>query len=639
MAHQISTRMTRRSFCALSAVALASLGLPSRAFADASTPPVTPGSIIIIHTNDVHCAVDENLSYAKLADFVKATLAANNNENVTLVDAGDAVQGRAIGTLSQGEYLIDIMNECGYDVAIPGNHEFDFGMEQFNTLVARANAQYLSCNFTDLRTNNLMFDAYTIREYTTNAGLKRVAFVGICTPSTLTSSSPTHFQDSFGNKIFGFCEDETGQALYQAVQTAVDNARTTGKADYVVALAHLGQDGGTTCWRSDTVAANTFGIDVIIDGHSHEEYVQTIRNANGEDVLITQAGSQLAAMGMVTINPATNSLTATTPTCVDTLVKAWDGSDAATAAVIQQKQDALAAITGQVIGQSQVRLITTESDNYTWAIGQRETNLGDFVADAYRALAWHNGVMADVALVNSGGIRASIEPGDITYGNLLDVQPFNNQLCYVRTRGQNILDALEAGAQKLPEPSGAFQHAAGLSFTIRTDIPSSVQIVDGAFAGVTGEYRVRDVLVDGEPLDVNKEYILVSHTFLITDGGDGLTMFKNDEAVLLDLDNVALIEYLQYDLNGVIGDEYANEAGQGRILIKDGPDVNPTPGPDPETNTDSENAGPSDTEANPLAATSDTTTAAASVIAAGAAAALGAMGVAAISDKLAIGDK
>lgn len=618
-------RITRRSFCTLSAVALASLALPARALADeaaTTTGAAQSGAIVIVHTNDVHCAVDENLGYAKLVNYVEAARSTYGADRVTLVDAGDAVQGKAMGTLTNGEYLIDIMNRCGYDVAIPGNHEFDYGMTQFNTLVARAKAQYLSCNFTDLRTGNLMFDAYAMREYGTGADKKKVAFLGICTPESLTKSSPAHFQED-GTYRYGFCEDDSGAKLYEAVQKAADKARADG-ADYVVALAHLGQKGVTSRWTSTSVVANTSGIDVVIDGHSHEEYVQTVANKAGEPVLVTQTGTQLVSIGQVIIDPAANAITATTPNCTGTLVKTWDDADADTAAYIAGLQAELAKITGRVIGTSDVRLVALEDDDYTWAVRAHETNLGDFVADAYLALAWHGGIMADIGFVNGGGIRSNIEPGDVTYGDLINVQPFNNQLAYVDTLGQNILDALEAGASKLPNPSGGLQHVSGLTYTVRTDIPSSVQMPGGHFGGVTGEYRVRDVQVNGEPLDVNRRYKLVSHTFLLVDGGDGLNMFMNDEAVLLDLDNKALIEYIQYDLKGTIGEEYADPASQGRIVIKEGPDPEPKPLPTPEPEPAADpTAGPG---GKPLAATGDPTGAVA-VGAAVVAAAAGAVAV------------
>lgn len=631
-------RLSRRSFCTLSAVALASLALPARrAFADETAAATGDGPIVIVHTNDVHCAVDENLGYAKLVNYVGTMRSTYGTDNVALVDAGDAVQGKAMGTLTNGEYLIDIMNKCGYDFAIPGNHEFDYGMTQFNTLVARAKAKYLSCNFTDLRTGNLMFDAYTMREYGTGDGKKKVAFLGICTPETLTKSSPVSFQDESGTYIYGFCEDDSGSKLYDAVQRAVDQARADG-ADYVVALAHLGQKGVTARWTSTSVVANTSGIDVVIDGHSHELYAQTPLNKNGQPVLVTQTGTQLVGIGQVVINPATGTITAyasddaktvtaSTTNGTASIIETWDGIDADTAAYIVGLQAELAKITERVIGTSDVRLVALEDDDYTWAVRAHETNLGDFVADAYLALAWHGGVMADVGFVNGGGIRANIEPGDVTYGDLIDVQPYNNQLCYVDTLGQNILDLLEAGARYLPDPNGGLQQVSGLTYTVRTDIPSSVQMPGGTFGGVTGEYRVRDVMVNGEPLDVNRRYKMVSHTYLIVEGGDGLTMFKNDEAVLLDLDNKALIEYIQYDLKGTIGSEYANLAGQGRIAIKDGPDPEPTPLPQPEPEPAADPAaGPG---GKPLARTGDLTGAAVvgAVAVAAAAAATGAVTV------------
>ena len=628
--------ITRRSFCTLSAVALASLALPARrAFGDEAATAATatqPGAIVIVHTNDVHCAVDDNLGYAKLVNYAKTMRSTYGADNVTLVDAGDAVQGKAMGTLTDGEYLVDIMNECGYDFAIPGNHEFDYGMAQFNTLVARANAKYLSCNFTDLRTGNLMFDAYAMREYDTAVGKKKVAYLGICTPESLTKSSPAHFQED-GIYRYGFCEDDSGTKLYDAVQSAVDQARTDG-ADYVVALVHLGQDGVTPRWTSTSVAANTSGIDVVIDGHSHELYAQTPLNKNGEPVLVTQTGTQLVGIGQVVIDPAngtiaayasndTETVTASTTKGTASIVKAWDGIDADTAAFIAGLQADLAKITERVIGRSDVRLVALEDDDYTWSVRAHETNLGDFVADAYLALAWHGGVMADIGFVNGGGIRANIEPGDVTYGDLINVQPYNNQLCYVDTLGQNILDALEAGVANLPNPSGGLQHVSGLAYTVRTDIPSSVQMPGGKFGGVTGEYRVRDVLVNGEPLDVNRRYKLVSHTFLLVDGGDGLTMFMNDEAVLLDLDNKALIEYIQYDLKGTIGSEYADPDGQGRIVIKNGPDPEPEPLPTPEP---ADEPAPG-SDGKPLASTGDPLGAAV----AGAAAVAAAAGAVAVS--------
>ncbi len=298
-------------------------------------------------------------------------------------------------------------------------------------------------------------------------------------------------------------------------------------------------------------------------------------------MLVTQTGTQLVGIGQVVINPATGTIaayasdgtetvTASTTNGTASIIKAWDGVDADTAACIAGLQADLAKITGRVIGRSDVRLVALDDNDYTWAVRAHETNLGDFVARCYLALAWHGGIMADIGLVNGGGIRANIEPGDVTYGNLIDVQPFNNQLAYVDTLGQNSSTPSKWARRSCPSPAEDCR-LAGLTYTVRTDIPSSVQMPGGNFGGVAGEYRVRNVLVNGEPLDVNRRYKLVSHTFLLVDGGDGLTMFMNDEAVLLDLDNKALIEYIQYDLKGTIGGEYADPGrprahrDQGRV--------------------------------------------------------------------------
>ena len=549
-------RITRRSFCTLSAVALASLALPARrAFGDEAATAATatqPGAIVIVHTNDVHCAVDDNLGYAKLVNYAKTMRSTYGADNVTLVDAGDAVQGKAMGTLTNGEYLIDVMNECGYDFAIPGNHEFDYGMTQFNTLVARANAKYLSCNFTDLRTGNLMFDAYAMREYGTGADTKKVAFLGICTPESLTKSSPAHFQEG-GTYRYGFCEDDSGAKLYDAVQRAVDQARADG-ADYVVALAHLGQGGVTPRWTSAAVAANTSGIDVIIDGHSHELYVQTPLNKNGQPVLVTQTGTQLVGIGQVVINPATGTIaayasdgtetvTASTTNGTASIIKAWDGVDADTAACIAGLQADLAKITGRVIGRSDVRLVALEDDDYTWAVRAHETNLGDFVADGiYTYFNEVEQLDCDIAMMNGGGIRTDVAAGKWTFKTCKQISPFGNVACLMSVTGKQIQDALEFGARFVgPEgkENGGFLHVAGATYEIHTDIPNTVLTDDKNvwMGSATGTPRVQNVRIYNkktgtyEPLDLNRTYALAGMNYTLRNLGDGFAMFDGAELI------------------------------------------------------------------------------------------------------------
>ena len=208
-----------------------------------STPAAK--DIVILYTNDAHCGIEDGMGYQGLSAAKRALLAAGNK--VLLVDNGDAVQGDTIGTLSKGEYIIDIMNKLGYDVATPGNHEFDYGMDQFNKLVEKADFDYISCNFVD-KDGNPVLKPYVIKE----ADGVKIAFVGISTPKTITTSTPTYFQDGNGNYIYGFMQDDTGEKLYAAVQSAVDAARKEG-AKYVIAMAHLGIETDCQPWTSSDV--------------------------------------------------------------------------------------------------------------------------------------------------------------------------------------------------------------------------------------------------------------------------------------------------------------------------------------------------------------------------------------------------
>lgn len=212
-------------------------------------------SVSIVFTNDVHCKIDfdneerDSLGYAGVAAYKAAADNTYGEEYVTLIDAGDAVQGDVAGTISKGETITDLMNFVGYDYAIPGNHEYDFGMDQFGWFLDNFEGSYLSCNFTDID-GNLQLAPYALETYeniddgdpTDNDDSLTIAYVGITTPETLTSSNPTVFQDGSGNYLYDFCNDETGQALYNAVQNAVDKATEEG-ADYVIAVGYLGETG------------------------------------------------------------------------------------------------------------------------------------------------------------------------------------------------------------------------------------------------------------------------------------------------------------------------------------------------------------------------------------------------------------
>lgn len=523
--------------------------------------------VVILHTNDVHTATD---GYAAVAAYLNQMEEQYGEDRVTLVDAGDAIQGGPIGTLTQGASLVDIMNRVGYDYAIPGNHEFDYGMDVFLDLAEnRAQYTYLSCNLLD-EDGAAVLTPYAMEDY----GDVQVAYVGISTPETLTKSNPTHFQDDSGNYIYSFCGDSSGQELYQAVQQAVDSARKEG-ADYVVALSHLGMGGVTPAWTSGAVIANTTGIDLVIDGHSHEAYQQQADNLDGEPVDLIQTGTQLANLGCILLDPDTGDIT--------TQLLPLDGEDVPadpeTQDYLNQLYSQFEEELNQVVGSTSVQLRAMAENGFDWAVRVAETNLGDLVADAYRSA-----LGADIGLVNGGGVRADIAVGDITYQDLLNVQPYGNELCLAEATGQDILDALEMGARLYPESSGGFLQVSGVTFTINEAIPSSVRLSEqGAFLGVDGPYRVSDVKVNGQPLDLDKIYTVASHNYLIKSGGDGFTMFQ-DNTLLQDsviLDNQALINFFLEELGGQIGEGYQNPAGQGRITLINTP-VQPEPEPEPD---------------------------------------------------------
>ncbi len=552
----------RRVLALVLALLVAFAMMPAMAFADETptevispnptTKPTTPAksnNIVILGTSDVHCGIDQNIGYAGLAAYKKAL--AETHNYVALVDAGDAIQGDTIGTLSKGEYIVDIMNEVGYDVVTPGNHEFDYGMDQFlNVIVPKMKATYVSANF--MKDDKPVFDTYKMMTF----GEKKVAFVGISTPETLVKSTPTYFQDKFGNYIYDFCNDSTGDKLYKAVQTAVDAAKKAG-ADYVVAVAHLGDDEASAPWTSMDVIKNTKGIDVLMDGHAHSTVVKSVKNKDGKSIKMVATGTKLENIGKIVI--AENG----------TITAEYVGADVAKDkdADITKFVDGIKAkykeLENKVVAKTDVDLIIADQ-NENRLIRSQETNLGDLCADAYK-----NVLGADIAFVNGGGIRTSIAKGNITYGQIIAVHPFGNMACVVEATGQQILDALEFGSRNVGKgENGGFLQVAGLTYNINTYLESTVEENDkGEFVKVAGKYRVFDVKVNGETLDLAKTYTLASHNYMLKNGGDGFVMFKNNK-ILQDevmIDNQVLINYIQNNLKGVVDSSYAQ--AQGRINI------------------------------------------------------------------------
>lgn len=527
------------------------------------------GKIVVLYTGDMHCSVESGankLDFAQLALYKQAV--SNSADYVTLVDCGDAVQGSNIGTLTKGESIVELMNEVGYDVCTFGNHEFDYGIDQLEKLMGMSDAEYICCNFMD--SDGCFVSPYTIRSY----GELKIAYIGITTPYTLTSSNPEVFKDEDGELKYSFCQDTSGEKLYNAVQNAVDTAIGMD-ADYVIALAHLGNGEGYSPYGSEDVIAATSGIDIVLDGHSHTVVEsREVYNKEGEPVMLTSSGSHMQYIGQVTID--TRRTTGKNDDVIT--IRLIDSSDYdRVAGKTEETEKEFEEILGTEIGYT-AKTLSVNSENGNRLVRNRETGIGNFVADAYRSLT-----NADIAFVNGGGIRADISEGKITYGDLLNVQPYGNMICAVEATGLEIRDALEMSYRMVEGKyedengsvgeSGGFFHLSGMKVVIDTSIPSGVKLDEnGMFSGVEGERRVKEVYVlngetgEYEPLSDSKTYTVASINYILLQGGDGFNMFMNNEVITSEAasDLQAVIEYLELS-GGNIDERYF--ATEGRITV------------------------------------------------------------------------
>ena len=523
--------------------------------------------LIILYTSDVHCGIDEGWGYAGLYDMKRALAA--DGYDVLLVDDGDHYQGEASGTMTTGEAILEIMNTVGYDVVIPGNHDFDYGVDRFLELAGRAEFPYICCNF--FKDGKQVFPSWLIKE----VGKKRIGFVGVLTPQTLITSTPTLFQNEQGEYFCDFLADGTGEKLYAAVQKAVDDVTAEG-VDYVILLAHLGEGDDFRPYSYADVIANTTGITAVLDGHSHDTDQVVMKNRDGQDVIRTACGTKMAYVGALTITGSGKVSSALYLWSVDGFsAPELLGLKNTAEKAVEKVNESLREVISQVIGETPVTLTiydpTAKDDNGApiRIVRRAETNLADLVADAY--LDQSGG--ADIVLLNGGAIRASIQAGEITMGDLLAVQPFNNSLALVEVTGQQVLDALEWGARSLPQELGGFLQVAGLTYEVDPSVPTPcVGDSDSMFVRVeeNAERRVRNVQVGGEALDPEKNYRLSGINYMILKHGDGYTMFDGCTVVMKDiiLDNQALINYFKKLTVDDLNEKYGNPYGDGRIVIE-----------------------------------------------------------------------
>ena len=533
-------------------------------------PPRAAKEAVILYTNDVHTYIDN--TYTK-ADGTKgeglrySTVAALKDtfSDVLLVDAGDHVQGTAYGAMDRGETVISLMNAAGYDLATLGNHEFDYGMGGLANIREWADYDYISCNFYHAETGNVL-ESYQVFEV---AGMK-IAFVGITTPESFYTSNPTYFQNEKGEYVYGITGRESGEALYEVVQQAIDAA--SAEADIIIALGHLGDDASSDPWNSEDVIANTTGLDAFIDAHSHSTVeCKAVADKNGETVWLTQTGEYFNAVGKMTVS-ADGSITTE---LLEMEELSYLTPDAGVQQIEQEWMNSVSDQLGQVVGSIDDTFNGYGSGDQR-LVRFEETNTGDFVTDALYYLFDSMGIDVDVAVMNGGGIRNRPITGEITYLTCKEIHTFGNVACLQTITGQQLLDALEWSARYVGiGENGGFLQVSGVKFTVDSSIPVTVQKDENGIwcGGPTGEYRVKDVMIlqDGAyvPLDLNAKYNLAGYNYTLRELGDGFAMFDGAVNVLdyVMEDYMVLANYVQSFKDGKVTG-YAEP--QGRITILDG---------------------------------------------------------------------
>lgn len=488
--------------------------------------------VTILYTNDVHTYIDKQspkLTYAAIADLKQSYQ--NAGKDVLLVDAGDHVQGTAYGSMDEGASIIKLMNAAGYDVATPGNHEFDYGMDRAKAIMKEADFPYLSCNWVDLRTTLRVLPSVKVFV----RGGRRIAFVGVTTPETFTKSTPAYFMDKAQRKyIYDIQGGEDGKKLYDAVQKAIDKAKLL--ADVVIGLGHLGVDPSSSPWTSEEVIAHTSGFDAFIDGHSHTVMEnKQVQDASGKAVTLTQTGSYFANVGEMTI--------AADGTITTKLIPTHEGMDAGIAAMQTSWVNTVDDMLGEKIAVGDSDFYVSDPATGKRRIRSAETNLGDFVADGiYTYFNEVEKLHCDVAIMNGGGIRADVPAGDWTFKTCKQISPFGNVACLMSVTGKQIQDALEFAARFAGEDgkeNGGFLQVAGATYEIHTDIPNTVQTDEKNvwIGSATGTPRVQNVKIYDKasgsylPLDPGATYALAGMNYTLRNLGDGFAMFDGAELI------------------------------------------------------------------------------------------------------------
>ena len=548
--------MSIRSKIILTVLCLTALLLSFPTMAEESGHQVDP-SVAVLFTNDIHSNYDQDIGYDGLM-LLKKELG-QQYAHVILVDAGDAVQGAPIGSISEGHEPIRIMNEVGYDIATLGNHEFDYGFDVLEALKEELNCGYICANFCT-SDGEVVYEPYRIIE----CDGKKIAFIGVDTPDTFSRSVIHEMTDDLGVPMYDFKAEETGESLYSCLQGYIDEVHEKG-ADFVILVGHLGNSADSTdAFNSPAVISNLRGLDAVIDGHSHQKYNTTTPDADGQAIPLAQTGSYFQNVGVMILG-SDGSVN------IDLLSEipapeAWMNIeaqqitrgdqprwvDADTHRFLESIAEAYAPVMNRRIGEIAYDMSIKNGDE---EVSRMHANgLCELIADAYREIAG-----TDICIINAGSVRNGLPAGEITFNTVLNVLPYSNDIVIARLSGQTVLDALEFGCRNMPVKSGGFPQVSGMEFTVDTTAESSVQSDENEnFVGVSGTRRVLDVLIDGKPLNPERMYTIATTSFLIG-GGDGYKMFADHAEVIgttQKVDNILLADYIEKNLSGTIPPSY-----------------------------------------------------------------------------------
>lgn len=486
-------------------------------------------SIVILYENDAHCGIDGYTKMAGLRDAISRA----DTAYVGAVCVGDFLQGNTTGAISKGQYIVDIMRYMDYHAITLGNHEFDYGVPRMVQLLEQVDAPVVCANLYEAGEPQPMFAPYVIHQY----GDKKVAFVGACTPETMILEGYS-FYDTNGILLY----DLKQKTFYQLIQQAVDDARKAG-ADYVVLISHVGETTQSMGFNSHLLVNHTRGIDVVLDGHSHNIFENAkATNLDGQEITVTQTGTQFANVGKLVITPEGRFITQ--------LMKGKDipYENAKVTAITDSIRQMVKAVTSKVVAKSDYTLVVSD-ENDQWIVRAEETNAGDLVADAYRYA-----MKADIGFENGGGIRNDIEAGDITYGDIIGMLPYDNTLRRISVTATQLKEMLTRCTSLVPVLDGNFPQCSGLRFTVhsKSHTVSDIEILqeDSSYA----------------PIDMQRTYS-VALTNYNHEGGGFFDSFKKcpvlQESTLRYYE--ALSDYLTKVLGGNTGEAYAQP--QGRIKI------------------------------------------------------------------------